>query len=68
MVATSKGHGSENDCVGDGQQHLETTDPSPRQRENPTSTNPQMSDLNKIMVVSPRWVLYSVTDWPNDRR
>jgi hypothetical protein len=25
-------------------------------------------DSNKNMVVSPRWVLYSKTDWPADRR
>jgi hypothetical protein len=27
-----------------------------------------MSDSNKDLVVSPRWVLYSKTDWPADRR
>jgi hypothetical protein len=29
------------------------------ERERPTSTNPQSSDSNKNLVVSPRWVLYS---------
>jgi hypothetical protein len=29
------------------------------ERERPTSTNQQLSDSNKILVVSPRWVLYS---------
>jgi hypothetical protein len=37
------------------------------ERERPTSTNPQMSDSNKNLVVSPRWVLYSKLDWPTDR-
>jgi hypothetical protein len=30
--------------------------------------NQQLSDSNKNLVVSPRWVLYSKTDWPTDRR
>jgi hypothetical protein len=38
-----------------------------RQRERPTSTNPQLSN-NKDLVVSPKWVLYSKTDWQTDRR
>jgi hypothetical protein len=33
-----------------------------------TSTNQQLSDSNKNLVVSPRWVLYSKTDWPTNRR
>jgi hypothetical protein len=41
----------------------------PLVRENaPTSTNPQLSESNQDLVVSPRWVLYSKTDWPADRR
>jgi hypothetical protein len=39
-------------------------DPSSRQRERPTSTNPQQSDSNKNLVVSPRWVLDTKADWP----
>jgi hypothetical protein len=39
-----------------------------RPRQRLTSTNPQLSDSNKNLVVSPRWVLYSKTDWPTDRR
>jgi hypothetical protein len=27
-----------------------------------------MLDNNKYLVVSPKWVLYSKTDWPTDRR
>jgi hypothetical protein len=38
------------------------------ERERPTSTNEQLSHSNKNLVVSPRWVLYSKTDWPTDRR
>jgi hypothetical protein len=63
MVASHTGLGSENDCVSEGQQQFYTTDPSSRQRKRPTSTNPQLSDSNKNVVVSPRWMFYSETDW-----
>jgi hypothetical protein len=46
----------------------QTADQSSRQRERPTSTSLQLSDSNKDLVLSPRWVLYSKTDWPTDRR
>jgi hypothetical protein len=39
----------------------------PHQREHHTSTNPQLSDSNKNLAVSPRCVLYSKTEWPTDR-
>jgi hypothetical protein len=68
MVTSPTGLGPENDCAGEGQQQLQTTESSSRQREGPTSTNPQLSDSNKNLVVSPKWVLYSKTDWPTDRR
>jgi hypothetical protein len=42
------------------------TDPSFRQRERPISTSLQSSDSNQNLVLSPRWVLYSKTDWPTD--
>jgi hypothetical protein len=32
------------------------------------SVNPQLSDSNKNLVVSPRWVLYSKKDWAAERR
>jgi hypothetical protein len=38
----------------------------PLVRENPTSTSLQLSDSNKYLVLSPRWVLYSKTDWPTE--
>jgi hypothetical protein len=44
------------------------TDASSRQRERRTSTNPQLSDSHKVLVLSPRRVLYSKTDWPTERR
>jgi hypothetical protein len=44
----------------------QTTDLSPRQRERPTSTSLQLSDNNKDLVLSPRWVLYSKMDWPTE--
>jgi hypothetical protein len=34
----------------------------------PHIKNPQSSDSNKNLVVSPRWVLCSRTEWPTDRR
>jgi hypothetical protein len=48
------------DCV------WQTTDPSSRQRERRISTSLQLSDSNKNLVISPRWVLYSKTDWPTE--
>jgi hypothetical protein len=68
MVASPKGLGPDSDCADEGQQQLQTTDPSSRQRERPTLTNPQLSESNQDLVVSPRWVLYSKIDWPADRR
>jgi hypothetical protein len=68
MASSPTGLGPENDCAGEDQQQLKTTDPSSRQRERPTSTNTQLSDSNKNLVVSLRYVLYSKTDWPIDRR
>jgi hypothetical protein len=68
MVASPMGLGPEQDCAGESQQQLQMTDPSFRQTEGPTLTNPQLSASNKYLAVSPRWVLYSKTDWPTDRR
>jgi hypothetical protein len=67
MAATLTGLGPENDCSGEGQQRLKTTDPSSYQIGRPKSTNPQLSDNNKDLVVRPRRVIYSRTDWPADR-
>jgi hypothetical protein len=68
MVTSPMGLGPENDCAGEGQQQLQTADPSSHQRERLTLTNPQLSDSNKNLVVSPGWVLYIKTDWSTDRR
>jgi hypothetical protein len=43
-------------------------DPTYRQRGRPISTNPQSSDSNENLVLSPRWALYSKIDWPTNRR
>jgi hypothetical protein len=51
MVSNPKGLGPDNDCAGEGQQQLQTTDPSSRQRERPKSTKQQLSDSNKNLVV-----------------
>jgi hypothetical protein len=64
MATSPTGLGAENDCAGEGQRQRQTR----RQRGRPKSTNPQLSDNNKDLVVRPRWVLYSKTDWPTDRR
>jgi hypothetical protein len=40
--------------------------PFSRQRERPTSTSLQLSNSNKDLVLSPRWVLYSKTNWPTE--
>jgi hypothetical protein len=66
MVASPTELGPENDHAGEGQQQFQMTDLFSRQRERPTSTNPQLSESNKNLVVSPRWVLYSKTDRPTD--
>jgi hypothetical protein len=54
MVAGPKGLGPDNDCAGEDLQQLQTTDPSSRQRERLTSTNPQLSDSNQDLVVKPQ--------------
>jgi hypothetical protein len=36
----SKGLGPEKDCAGEGQQHIQKTDPSSSQRGRPTKTRP----------------------------
>jgi hypothetical protein len=48
--------GASNDRAGEAPKQLQTTDLSSRQRGCPTSTNPQLSDSNKILVMGPRWV------------
>jgi hypothetical protein len=68
MAMSPTGLGPENDCAGEDQQQLKITDPSSRQRGRPKSTNPQLSDNNQDLNVSPKWVLYSKIDWPADRR
>jgi hypothetical protein len=46
------------------------TDPSSRQRGRPTKTRPQLSNSNKLLVMSPRWgstprLTDWLTDWPS---
>jgi hypothetical protein len=38
MVTSTKGLGPENNCAGKGQQHVQMTEPSSRQRGGPTET------------------------------
>jgi hypothetical protein len=44
MVAIIKGLGPEKDCAGKGQQHIQNTNPSSRQRGRPTK--------NKTVIVN----------------
>jgi hypothetical protein len=46
------GHGSENDCAGEDQQQLETTNPSSRQRECYIKTTTAGVQLKNILAVS----------------
>jgi hypothetical protein len=55
------GLGPGNDCAGEDQQELKAIDPASHQRGRLKSTNLQLSDNNKDLVVSTRWVLYSKT-------
>jgi hypothetical protein len=57
QILDSEGLLPENVCVGEGQQHLQTTIPASRQRGRPTSTNPQLSDSNKNLVLDTRRVV-----------
>jgi hypothetical protein len=68
MVTRPKGLGPKKDYAGKGQQHIQKTDPPSRQRERLTSTSLQLSESNKDLVLSPRWVLCSKTDWLTARR
>jgi hypothetical protein len=46
--------GFENDCAGEDQKQLQTTDPSCRQRGCRTSTKSQLSDSKKNLAMGPR--------------
>jgi hypothetical protein len=60
MVARSKGLGPEKDCAGEGQQHIQMTDPSSRQRGRPTK---QDRNSQTIRGSTPR-----LADWPTVSR
>jgi hypothetical protein len=64
MVMSPARLGTENNCAGERQQQLYMTGPSSRQRKRPTSTNLQMCDRNKNVVLGFRWVLDTKLDWP----
>jgi hypothetical protein len=57
MVMSDAGLRSKNDCAGEGQWQLYTTDPSSCQRGRPTLTNLQLSDSNKNLALGPTWSL-----------
>jgi hypothetical protein len=69
MVMSPAGLGPENDCAGEDQQKIRINDRLVLSSERaPTSTNPQLSYSNKSLVVSPRCVLDTKTDWPTGCR
>jgi hypothetical protein len=68
MVISPEGLGPENDCVAEAQRRFETTDSSSRRIECPSSIIPQMSDSNKNLVLGPRLVKGTKTDWPTGHR
>jgi hypothetical protein len=53
MVASSKGLGSENDCAGKGQQHIQKIDSSPRQRGRPKKPGPYCQTVINIWSWEP---------------
>jgi hypothetical protein len=57
----------ENDCTGDDQQQLQTTDPSSRQRWRPTSTNRICLTGEKKSALGPPMGLDTKTDWSTGR-
>jgi hypothetical protein len=68
MVTSPTGLEPENDCPGEGQKQLQTTNPSSRQRGRSISTTSQLSDSNKNLVFGLRWVLDTKIDRPTDRQ
>jgi hypothetical protein len=72
MVLSPAGLRPEWDCAGEDQQQQQITDPSFRQRGRYKITNPQLSEENfkkkEKLVVGPRWVPDTKTDWPTDCR
>jgi hypothetical protein len=60
MVSIPKGLGPEKDCERQTRPLVREGAPQEQDRNCHTS--------NKYLVVSPKWVLYSKTDWPADRR
>jgi hypothetical protein len=64
MVMSPAALESENDCGGEAQQELQSTVFSSERA--PHSTNPQMSDSNKDLVVVVRWMPDTKTNWPTD--
>jgi hypothetical protein len=54
MVMSPAGLGPENDCAGEDQKQLQTTDPSSRQKGRPTLTNPQMTETKVDGSLTPK--------------
>jgi hypothetical protein len=67
MVASTKGLGPEKDCVGKTQQHIQKTDPSPRQRGRPTKQDHNCQIVIYIWTWAPDGTRHQdlLTDWPS---
>jgi hypothetical protein len=50
MVATSKGLGSEKDCAGEGQQHIQKTEPA-YTKDSPVLSSERAPHKNKTVTV-----------------
>jgi hypothetical protein len=68
MVARSKGLGPKKDCAGKASS-IYKSQTRPLVREGaPQEQDRNCHTSNKDLVVSPKCVLYTKTDWPADRR
>jgi hypothetical protein len=65
MVTSTTELALENDCAGKVSSNCKRRT-RPLVRERTISSNPQLSDSNKNLYVSPRWVLHSKIDWLSD--
>jgi hypothetical protein len=62
MDMSTVGLGPKNGCTGEAQQQLETTDPTSCQGDCPTSTNPQLPDININLVMGPSLECHTRTE------
>jgi hypothetical protein len=72
MIMSTAGLILEEDCPGEAQQQLKSTDPTSRQRGRPISETRNCLKVIKKegekLVAGSRWMPDTKTDWPTDRR